>query len=295
MEKEEEITCGIIMPISSIGDYNKEHWSEVKEIICESVISAGFSPNIVSDSDDSGIIQGRIVQNLYNNPIAVCDVSGKNPNVMFELGMRLAFDKPTIIIKDNLTSYSFDTAPIEHLGYPADLRYSSINMFKETLSDKIRSTYKSATNDSDYTTFLRHFGEFTVAKLNQKEISGEEYLIKMVDKISDNVLSLSRRVSNITHPDNIRREHRDPVISFRIKENQVNLKINSSKININNFDKITDDISNIGSVENVSLEFGDDKSITMIVSTNEYNKDKLREISKEIIMMIMAHPLIERV
>jgi hypothetical protein len=34
----------------------------------------------------------------------------KNPNVMFELGMRLAFDKPAIIIKDNRTNYSFDTA-----------------------------------------------------------------------------------------------------------------------------------------------------------------------------------------
>jgi len=32
---------------------------------------------------------------------------------MFELGLRLAFDKPAIIVKDDNTSYSFDTAPIE--------------------------------------------------------------------------------------------------------------------------------------------------------------------------------------
>jgi len=40
----------------------------------------------------------------------VCDISGRNPNVMFELGLRLAFDKPAIIIKDEITPYSFDTS-----------------------------------------------------------------------------------------------------------------------------------------------------------------------------------------
>jgi hypothetical protein len=81
---------------------------------------------MVSDSDDSGVIHKRIIENLYNNPIVVCDVSGKNPNVMFELGIRLAFDKSTIIVKDHATDYSFDTSPIEHVGYPRDLRFSTV-------------------------------------------------------------------------------------------------------------------------------------------------------------------------
>jgi hypothetical protein len=59
------------------------------------------------------------------------DVSCKNPNVMFELGMRLAFDKPTIIIKDDQTSYSFDISPIQNLEYPRDLRFNKIIDFKE--------------------------------------------------------------------------------------------------------------------------------------------------------------------
>ena len=58
------------------------------------------------------MIHKTIVQNLYLNPIVVCDVSGKNANVMFELGLRLAFDKPTIIIKDDKTDYSFDTSVV---------------------------------------------------------------------------------------------------------------------------------------------------------------------------------------
>lgn len=83
------------MPISSLDGCTAEHWVEVKSIICEAIGAVAepqFSVKLVSDADDVGVIQKRIVQNIYSSDIIVCDVSGKNPNVMFELGMRLAFD-----------------------------------------------------------------------------------------------------------------------------------------------------------------------------------------------------------
>src|SRR5687768_15211124 len=104
-------TCGIIMPISGNDSYSAAHWADVKFLLSEVITTAGFEPSLVSDADEVGIIQNRIVSNIYNNPIVICDVSSKNPNVMFELGLRLAFDKATIIIKDNVTSYNFDTSP----------------------------------------------------------------------------------------------------------------------------------------------------------------------------------------
>jgi hypothetical protein len=183
VEAAEKEVCGIVMPISGIDGCTESHWSDVLEIITESIEDAGFSANLVSNSDEVGVIHKRIIHNLYSNPIVVCDVSGKNPNVMFELGMRLAFDKPTIIIKDEKTSYSFDTSSIEHIEYPRDLRFTKIVEFKEKLSDKISSTHKKATEDKDYTTFLKHFGEFKVAKLDQKEVSGQEFIIEELKNI----------------------------------------------------------------------------------------------------------------
>lgn len=143
-ELAEKLICGVVMPISSIDGCAETHWSEVRVILEEAIDQAGFEPNIVSNSDDVGIIQKRIIQNLYENPVVVCDVSGKNPNVMFELGLRLAFDKPTIIVKDDKTAYSFDTSPIEHLEYPRDLRFGKIVELKEKLADKICATYEKS-------------------------------------------------------------------------------------------------------------------------------------------------------
>ena len=198
MGKEEKISempvCGIIMPISSIDGCNKEHWEDVKSIISEAIASAGYEPSLVSDADDSGIIQKRIVQNIYNNEIVVCDVSGKNPNVMFELGMRLAFDKPTIIVIDDKTDYSFDTGQIEHLSYPRDLRYSSILRFKEILKEKIIATVKASKDNPNYSTFLKNFGEFEVAHVDKKEGSISEVVLSKLDDLGGQLNYLQKVV-----------------------------------------------------------------------------------------------------
>ena len=187
--------CGLVMPISLIDGLNEAHWLEVRAILSEAIVSGGFEPQLVSQADDIGIIQKRIIQNLYDNPIVVIDVSAKNPNVMFELGIRLAFDKPTIIVKDDKTSYSFDTAPIEHLTYPRDLRFQQIIDFKSQLVIKLKATYQKATTDRTYTTFLKHFGEFTVAKLDNSEVTGQEFILKELSELKEMAtLSLRRQL-----------------------------------------------------------------------------------------------------
>lgn len=185
---EQKQVCGIVMPISEIDGLPKSHWDEVYNIIAESIDSAGFKPNLVSNSEDIGVIQKRIVQNLYENPIVVCDVSAKNPNVMFELGLRLAFDKPTIIIKDDKTNYSFDTSPIEHLEYPRDLRFSKIRDFGDKLAKKIDSTYRKSIDDKEYSTFLKHFGTFKVAKIETEEVTKEDLIMDEVKALRNLVL-----------------------------------------------------------------------------------------------------------
>jgi hypothetical protein len=185
-EKVAELTCGLIMPISILDGCTADHWAEVKSIVIEaveSIASPRFVTRIVSDADEVGVIQKRIVQNVYNSSIVVCDVSGKNPNVMFELGMRLAFDKPTVIIKDDRTDYSFDTGVIEHIPYPRDLRFTKIVDFKKRLAERVSSTYKASVEDAQHSPFLKSFGQFHVASLAQSEASAEKVILEMLSDI----------------------------------------------------------------------------------------------------------------
>lgn len=175
--------CGLVMPISAIDGCPAEHWSDVKGIVTECVESVSdykFAVKLVSEADDVGVIQKRIVQNIYNSDILICDVSGKNPNVMFELGMRLAFDKPTIIIKDDKTDYSFDTAIIEHIPYPRDLRFTKMVTFKALLSEKVVGTFRASKDNPDHSTFLKNFGKFHVANLSQDVVPADKLAVEML-------------------------------------------------------------------------------------------------------------------
>ena len=214
-ERKKELKCGIIMPISAIAECSKQHWEEVKCIIEEAIVEAKFVPNLVSDANDSGIIQSRIVQNIYDNEMVVCDVSCKNPNVMFELGMRLAFDKPTIIIMDSQTTYSFDTAPIEHIGYPRDLNYHSINEFKKKLSQKIKATYDSYTSNQG-NSFLKHFGEFKVAKIEHTEGSADAVILSKLETLEQQIRNIKVPVQRDTTyaQDPIRRVVNDAICEY---------------------------------------------------------------------------------
>ncbi|POQ05497.1 RNA helicase [Pseudomonas syringae] len=182
------------MPISAIDGCSAEHWVEVKNIITEALISIDsckIDVKLVSEQDDVGVIQKRIVQNVYSSDIVVCDVSCKNPNVMFELGMRLAFDKPTVIIKDDKTDYSFDTGVIEHISYPRDLRFGKITAFKVALSEKVMATLKVGLSGDDHS-FLKSFGTFSVSVLEQKPGSPDQVIIEMLQDLSSDVARLKR-------------------------------------------------------------------------------------------------------
>lgn len=182
------------MPISAIDGCSPGHWAEVREFLVDAIHDIDvprFFAKLVSEEADVGMILRRIVQNVYKSDIIVCDVSGKNANVMFELGMRLAFDKPVVIVKDDKTDYSFDTSIIEHLEYPRDLRYPLMVEFKRQLQSKIVATVE-ASQRKEYEGFLKNFGTFTVATLEQKKGSIEEVLLQQMAELQKSVALLQR-------------------------------------------------------------------------------------------------------
>jgi len=183
-EESKKMTCGIIMPIAPHPDYPTEHWKDVLGILNEAIRQTDFEPKLVSDDVAIGLIHDRIVTNIYNNEIVVCDVSSKNPNVMFELGLRLAFDKPTIIIKDETTGYSFDTGVIEHISYPSSLRFSQIVKFQDELVKKINATYKKSKEETNFSPFLKSFGKtIKPASIQQTEIPEGKYILNQLDAL----------------------------------------------------------------------------------------------------------------
>lgn len=272
--------CGIVMPISEIDGCKPAHWLDVREVLTETIESAGFDAQLVNDAEEVGLIHKRIIQNLYDNPIVVCDISGKNPNVMFELGLRLAFDKPTIIVKDDKTAYSFDTGAIEHLEYPRDLRFNTIVEFKQKLKTKIVATHSKSTSDPMYTTFLKHFGEFKVAKLEKKEVTGQEFILDELRGIHISLNKLQAR----SRPVPFERRHRDSSSDF-----PADISLCAGGLPSDEISKIADQLSRNVAVKRYLVERrGDDPShhhllLTLKEGTNQDEKAAIDKLGEELI------------
>jgi hypothetical protein len=117
------------MPFTSTPKRNKEQLTAFfRDHLKTAIERARFSCKyVVTRSDDTFNITEKIITDVYNADIMICDLSGKesNPNVMYELGMRLALThKPVILIReaneDNCTIFDiggFFAHPYDPLNY----------------------------------------------------------------------------------------------------------------------------------------------------------------------------------
>lgn len=179
------------MPIAAIGDgYSEEHWRRVKKIISRAINVANMRVQLVWENPEVDVIQSAILQNLYENDVVICDVSGLNPNVMLEAGLRLSTKRPTIIVTDRAEKPPFDISTIGYIEYQRDLEFNAIDDFIERLSKKIIQVSKAA-DDGTYQSFVQHykFETVTPATIN---VSAEQYIKDRLDDINRSIERLDR-------------------------------------------------------------------------------------------------------
>lgn len=72
------------------------------------------------------MISRQIIERLINADVVVADLSGHNPNVFYELAMRHAFTKPSILLYDPALPLPFDVKDLRAIPVTTDIRDASI-------------------------------------------------------------------------------------------------------------------------------------------------------------------------
>ncbi len=180
------------MPISECDGRPEAHWLDVLVILKDAAEEAGFETRLVSDTFESNLIHKEILQNIYQDDLIICDVSGRNPNVFFELGIRMATQKPTVIVKDDKTSYPFDTGPNRYVGYPRDLRHPQMEVFKSELKKSISKTIDQAPEAS----FIGHLGPFQVPDVESATLPASDIILERLDRMERHLFSSQKEIAN---------------------------------------------------------------------------------------------------
>jgi len=130
--------CFVIMPFSQTSEeHTEEYWTEH--------FDSFLKPNI----EDCGLIAHRseplrgdvlkqIITDLVVCPVVVSDLTDRNPNVFWELGVRQSFKQGTVTIAEQGTKIPFDVGVKATLFYyPKDHIKNSkfVKQFKRAIKD----------------------------------------------------------------------------------------------------------------------------------------------------------------
>lgn len=100
----------VIMPFTEKGMVTRppSFFDQVlKSLITPAANAAGFAVE-TADRRGSDVIQSTIINKLLTADLVIADLTDHNPNVFFELGVRLAKELPVALIKTKDTGPTFD-------------------------------------------------------------------------------------------------------------------------------------------------------------------------------------------
>lgn len=180
--------CFVIMPISDQGDYPKGHFTKVYEQIFQPAIeAAGYEPYRVDDDKMCDSIIKKIFDAVYTCPMALCDLSNRNPNVLYELGLRQAYDKPVVLVQDDKTERIFDVSGINTVSYKSNRLYENILEARERITEAIISTKEGRE------TSIVKMWQAVAADVSHDSMSKEDKLEIMIRSIMSDIQDLKAK------------------------------------------------------------------------------------------------------
>ncbi|WP_148666986.1 hypothetical protein [Pseudomonas yamanorum] len=182
-------TCFVIMPIADMEGYESGHFTRVYEHLIKPACSkAGYIAHRADMVAASNYIIIDILRKIVESDLVICDLSGRNPNVLYELGVRQAFNLPTVLIKDHITPRIFDIQGLRCADYRHTLRIDEVQKEQESIRAAIVETTEKP---NDFNSMIQLLGVSPAPLPNRVELSNDTSVILQSLK------NISSRLSDI--------------------------------------------------------------------------------------------------
>ena len=137
-------TAFVIMPFTEKGANPRPQgfFTELlNSVITPAANAAGFAVE-TSRKQGSDVIQSTIIDQLLKADLVIADITDHNPNVLFELGIRIAKDLPVALIKAEETGPIFDVDNMMRvLPYSSNLWSTTVEKDVPRLTDHVKGAW----------------------------------------------------------------------------------------------------------------------------------------------------------
>lgn len=121
----------------------------------------------------------------------MCDLSGDNPNVFWEFGIRTSLNLPIAVVRDGLLPIPFDTSLINTHGYKPSLNVWDIDEERALLAEHIKASFDSCNGKNP---MWEQFGLTFKALEPQSSVTPED---AKLDLVLAQLSSLREKVTRI--------------------------------------------------------------------------------------------------
>lgn len=127
----------------------------LRSLITPAGLDAGFKVE-TANRQGSDVIQSTIVNELLEAELVIADLTDHNPNVLFELGLRMAGDKPVALVKAEGTGRVFDVDNMLRVyEYKPHLWRSTVESDLPELVKHFKAAWENRSTDMSYMKLLR--------------------------------------------------------------------------------------------------------------------------------------------
>lgn len=114
--------CFIITPIGNDNDSIRRHIDGIIDAAIKPALEPDYEVVAAHKITETGTITKQIIKEIYQDELAIANLTGNNPNVMYELAVRYCLGKPVLTIAEKGTSLPFDVMPEWTIFYINDTR-----------------------------------------------------------------------------------------------------------------------------------------------------------------------------
>jgi hypothetical protein len=153
---ESKAECFVVMPISDPEGYDHGHFRRIfEDLLRPACERAGYFAVRADDVYEANLIHLDILRRLLESPMVLCDLSSRNPNVLFELGLRQAFDRPVVLIQELGTAPIFDIALLRVTPYRRARVYDEVLEDQSRIAEAIIATKEAASGSQSLNSIVR--------------------------------------------------------------------------------------------------------------------------------------------
>ncbi len=192
MNNKKRKSCFFVTPIGPAGSEQRERADNLLKFVLRPVLSDTLEIVRADEVEEPGTITTDIVRRLHQDNLVIADLTGQNPNVMYEIGLRHCFNLPIVHLSQEGEKPPFDLAAERIIFFDIN-NLASV----EEAKNKIQSACRIALDAKPFKSPVVRALEAESLLATMTNVPKSASVLEKLNSINDNIARVSDNLESI--------------------------------------------------------------------------------------------------